>query len=186
MVTLTLDTETTGIPPRGASWETDFALFPHVASIAWQVHKDGEFLYEQYNYIKPDGWEMPPEAGKVNGLTTEFLMQNGYRDMNVFRHLMTDLLHTDRIIGHNLYFDLSIIKANLLKLDVEKDLFNGSFEKDKRYCTKDKATGIISNKWPKLTEIYKHFFNEDFPAHNALDDVKATYRVYEELIKLDK
>ena len=39
-------------------------------------------------------------------------------------------------------------------------------------------------KWPKLTELHQHLFNEDFEgAHDALADVMATVKCYFNLIK---
>ena len=91
MKTITVDTETTGIFNFKWSWERDYAKYPDIASIAWQVHEDGQLIYEAYHYIKPDGWEMSEGAGKVNGLTTEFLNENGLDAKTVFRHLMIDM-----------------------------------------------------------------------------------------------
>jgi DNA polymerase-3 subunit alpha len=39
-------------------------------------------------------------------------------------------------------------------------------------------------KFPNLTELYTKLFNEQFPAHNSLEDVKATMKCYYELQKL--
>jgi len=88
MKTLTFDTETQGLPDFKDSWELDYAKFPHIASIAWQVHNDGDLVYEAYHYIKPVGWEMSECAGAVNGLTTEFLHENGMDALSVYRHLL--------------------------------------------------------------------------------------------------
>lgn len=40
-------------------------------------------------------------------------------------------------------------------------------------------------KWPKLTELYKTLFNEEFEgAHGALADIEATAKCFFELKKL--
>jgi DNA polymerase III epsilon subunit-like protein len=186
MITLVFDTETTGIPGWTDSWEIDYAKFPFIASIAWQVHDDNKLLYEQYNYIRPDGWEMGKEAGAVNGLTTDFLLEKGLDAKSVFRHIITDMSMCDRIIGHNISFDTKMLKSNLLKLGVSKEHFNKHMDKEKRYCTMIngfKRVSGPSGKWPNLTLLHNHLFGEDFNAHDALADVKATHRCYLELIK---
>ena len=40
---LTFDCETTGLPPKGAKWDVDFAEFPNIVQLAWAVK--GTFLH---------------------------------------------------------------------------------------------------------------------------------------------
>ncbi len=184
MLTITYDIESTNLPDFKWKWETDYAKYPDIASIAWQVHEDGKLLYEQYNYIKPDGWEMSEGAGAINGLTMEMLNEKGLDCKSVLRHLMLDMAKCDRIVAHNISFDMQMLKTTLLKLGVDKEYFNPILDKEKRYCTMMKGkTHLGVSKWPKLVEIYNEFFNEEFDAHDALADVKACHRVYLELIK---
>lgn len=186
MISLIFDTETQGLPPRGSDYKTDYAKYPFIASIAWQVYDNDKFLYEQYNYIKPDGWEMSPGAAKVNGLTTEMLLEKGMDALCVLRHFVVDCQKADRIVAHNINFDMPIVKANLLKLGTPLESITEQLHIDKRYDTMIEAmTPMGVSKWPKLIEAYQHFFNEGFEgAHDALGDVKATYRLYNKLINL--
>jgi DNA polymerase-3 subunit alpha len=41
-----------------------------------------------------------------------------------------------------------------------------------------------SGKFPTLIELYWKLFEKSFPAHDAGEDVKATKRCYDELVKM--
>lgn len=184
MKTIFFDTETNGLPFRGAHWEADFDKFPRIASIAWRLMDGEDIMSEHSFFIKPCEWTMPEEASKINGLTTESLLSIGHIIKPVLQLFLTDAGRAERIVGHNVYFDTSIVKSELLRLKAIPEKFQPILSKEKRYCTMRKSTGIISDKWPKLGEIYKHFFNEELEgAHSALNDLTACQRVYEELIK---
>jgi len=52
--TLFLDIETTGLPPKGAKYDVDYELFPHIVQMSW-VFNDIEKDY----IIYPSGYEIP-------------------------------------------------------------------------------------------------------------------------------
>ena len=47
-----------------------------------------------------------------------------------------------------------------------------------------KQEGNNTPKFPSLEDLYTKLFVETFDAHNALNDVNATKRFYEELVRL--
>ena len=60
------DCETTGLPPKGAKWDVDFAEFPNIVQLAWAVNeKERSFI------IKPEGWKIPEASIEVHGITAE-------------------------------------------------------------------------------------------------------------------
>lgn len=63
---LTFDCETTGLPPKGAKWDVDFAEFPNIVQLAWAVNEK-----ERSYIIKPEGWEIPEASTEVHGITAE-------------------------------------------------------------------------------------------------------------------
>jgi DNA polymerase III epsilon subunit-like protein len=187
MKILFFDTETTGIPPRGAHWEADFERFQRIAAIAWRMTEDGETAGEHSFLIRPSGWKMPKDAEAINGLSNEKLAAYGYKLKPVLQLFLSDATRAERIVGHNVHFDISMVKSELLRLAAKPDMFISILAKEKRYCTMHEATGLISDKWPKLGEIYRHFFNEELEnAHDPLTDLIACQRVYNELIRLNK
>lgn len=187
---LVFDSETTGLPANGANYAIDFDQFPHVVQLAWWingVHKS--FI------VKPDGWEIPEEATKIHGITTEQALLQGVPFAKVADEYIHDCMIADIIIGHNIYFDSSIIKANILRMGMPNyynDLVEPAMDKSKRICTMMKTIKFVDakfengrgGKFPRLEELYDKLFEDTFPAHNAHEDVKATLRCVEELLKI--
>lgn len=188
---LILDIESTGLVQKGLDYKTDFSLFPHIVQLAWYFN--GE--YHDY-IIKPEGWVIPEEAAKIHGITTEIALEKGVKMIDVLELFICDCYEAEKIIGFNIYFDTSIIKANLRR---EFGLYNQVIYESDIALNKSKRTDIMMKtikfvgakqegkntpKFPSLEDLYMKLFNETFEAHNALNDVKATKRCYEELVRL--
>ena len=107
---LFFDTETTGIPDRAAKWDVDFADYPHIVQIAW-MH--GEKM--ESHIIRPDGWTIPDDVVAVHGITTEFALANGEPFAAVVDQFIQDAHDAGLLCAHNIHFDTSIIKANILR-----------------------------------------------------------------------
>lgn len=187
---LVFDSETTGLPAKGANYAIDFNQFPHVVQLAWWING----VHKSY-IVKPDGWEIPEEATKIHGITTEQALKEGVPFAKIADEYIHDCMVADIIIGHNIYFDSSIIKANILRLGMPNyynDLVEPAMDKSKRICTMMKTIKFVDakfengrgGKFPRLEELYEKLFDDSFPAHNAHEDVKATLRCVEELLKI--
>lgn len=187
---LTFDTETTGTIPKGCNWKENYKEFPHVVSIAWIIGDK-----EEYHVIRPDGWEIPLDSQKIHGISTQYALEHGEPFASVVDMFITDCLEAELIAGHNIHFDTSIIKANIMRdlgeayynaNDCEQALFKGK-RIDTMYSTIKwvGATAINGRtKLPNLTELYHRCFpGEDFEAHNALNDVKAVRRCLPRLLE---
>ncbi len=191
MKILTFDCETTGLPPRGSSYERDFMKFPRIVQLSWHFEESlKDFI------IKPDGWTIPEESTKIHGITQERAEKEGLPIESVLAHFWNDCFDAEKLVGHNIYFDSSMIKSEALRLGDPNfiSLLNDAMDKSKRICTMMKTISFVgikfenSNrcKFPKLTELYAKLFNgETFDAHNSAEDVKATLRCFNELIKLE-
>ena len=178
---LFFDTETTGIPKKGTNWEKDYETFPYIVQIAWIA---GEKEYE--HIIKPDGWDIPEEVVKIHGIDKEKAIAKGESNKKVLERFLEAAEDAEIIVGHNIYFDTSIIKANLLRLGHDVVKISDALHKDKRFCTMQKSTSL-SKKWLKLKELHQLLFNSEIEnAHTALGDVRATRKCYYELVKINK
>lgn len=192
MKTTTLDLETTGLVPNGLSYETDFMQFPYILSAAWKVVVDGNQSQTFEYIVHQEGRIVPPEATKINGITQEMCDASKFNTFTVLLQFMMDAQNSDFIIGHNVYFDTSIVKANVLRLIklggiTPMAMFNKLSEilhKDKRICTMRAGQKLMKGKYPKLIELYMKLFQEEFNAHNAGADVDACHRCFEELVRL--
>jgi len=192
MKELFFDIETTGLPEKNANWETDFRLgFPYIVSISWIWNDD---VYDLI--INQEGREIPAEAVAIHGITSEVANASPHHLKDILSLFMQHAAASDLIIGHNVYFDISTLKANVLRLYQDSDTFEQvkeyiceALNKDKRVDTMQKSTkfcnikvpGTNRIKWPTLSELYYILFNENFEAHNAKNDILATRRCYFEL-----
>ena len=177
---LFFDTETTGIPDRAYKWDVDFMKYPHVVQIAW-IHG----CKVENHIIRPDGWEIPQETVDVHGITTEYALQHGEPFAAVVDMFIQDCHDAGLICGHNIHFDTGIVKANILRElgreyydanDVETALYKGkridTMRPTMKWVDARRANGAV--KFPNLSELYSRCFpGETFPAHDALEDVKA-------------
>lgn len=178
---LFLDIETTGIPDKYMKWNEDYMFYPYVVTIAWKFQNK-----QNYHIVFQEGREIPKGATKVHGISTK--MGNDLKKTTgpeiVYRDLITDALHAANIIGHNIYFDTSIVKANILRYygpdsEEARDI-EFAFSKEKRIDTMRGSMGLC-RKWPTLTELYTLLFKKKFVAHNSLEDVLATEKCFVEL-----
>ena len=177
---IAFDIETTGLPPKGADWEIGYKDFPHIVQLSWIVgEKENDYL------IKPEGYEITAEMTAIHGTSHEQAMKNGHDLILVLKSFLFDAAGCENLIGHNINFDTSVIKANLLRRGFDKERFNEILHKDKRYDTMLKAMPVMGvSKWPKLGELYQFLFKKDIDnQHNALVDIRATVECYLELKK---
>ena len=188
---LFFDTETTGIPERSWEWHTDFDKYPHVVQIAW-LHG----CKVETHIIRPDGWEIPQETVDVHGITTEYALEHGEPFASVVDMFIQDCHDAGLICGHNIHFDTSIIKANILRElgreyydanDVENALYKGkridTMRPTMKWVDARMANGRL--KFPNLSELYSRCFpGESFPAHDALEDVKAVAKCLPVIVEL--
>lgn len=188
---LTFDCETTGLPPKGAKWDVDFAEFPNIVQLAWAVNEK-----ERSYIIKPEGWEIPEASTEVHGITAERANVEGVPFADIIGEFLEDCEKARLLVGHNIYFDTSIVKAMILRImgreyydeKAEDALFRG-----KRIDTMMKTIKFVGalysngrpGKYPKLEELYSKLFpGETFLAHDALEDIRALRRCVPELVNL--
>ena len=168
-----------------------FDKFPHIVQLSW-MH--GELV--ENHIIRPEGWEIPKDTVDVHGITTEYALEHGEPFAGVVDMFIQDCHDAGLICGHNIYFDTSIIKANILRelgwgyydaSDVEAALYKGR-RIDTMRPTMKWVDARMSNgrlKFPNLSELYSRCFpGETFPAHDALEDVKAVARCLPVIVEL--
>lgn len=189
---LYFDTETTGLPDRNWNWKTDYDKWPHICQLSWIFDKK-----EENHIIYPNDWEIPEDVAKIHGITTERAKAEGSQWFRVAGLFILDCLEADLICGHNIYFDVSAIKANIMRelgekwyyeTRVDEALFKGKRIDTMRPCVKYVGACYPNGKpgkFPRLEELYAKLFNgETFPAHDAIEDVRAVERCLPEIVKL--
>lgn len=175
---LFIDTETTGFPKKGAAIQEDQARVCQIAMLLCDL--EGKSLIEFVCYIKPDGWQVGEEAGKVTGITTDYCHSHGLTQasvMNVFFKLAS---MSTEIVAHNAAFDYGMMKIEDAYLrSIDKLGSVDPFQKPWT-CTMKPNTHITGGKWPRLDEALKHYCDRELGsfAHDAMYDVKACRDIY--------
>ena len=186
---LIFDTETTGLPRDYNAPLTDSDNWPRLVQIAWQLHgADGKLMEARSFIVRPEGFDIPFNAEKVHGISTAKALAEGEDLRTVLDEFGKALEMTRFLVGHNIGFDISIIGAELLRIERENVLtrFGVIDTKDELtdYCALPGGKGG-KFKWPKLAEMHKKLFGEGFDeAHNATADVVATARCFLEAVRI--
>lgn len=203
MRTLVFDTETTGLPKTQIVSPSTMHLWPHVVQFSYIIFdtESNKIVKIKDCIIKvPDGFTIAEENAKIHGITTEISLAQGIGLQPVLEEFFADFDTSDHIVGHNVSFDINMIKAELQRLIT--DSFNvdevtklqGYLTKittsTKFYCTmqetidycaielKDKY-GRPYKKFPKLLELYQKMFGlTPKNLHNSLNDVIVCLRCF--------
>jgi len=187
---LIFDTETTGLPKNFNAPLTDSDNWPRMVQIAWQLHDEtGQLISNQDYIIKPEGYDIPFNAYRIHGISTEMAEKEGRPLVEVLEEFAEVLKQTKVVAGHNINFDYSIVGAEFHRKNIQDSLQPlpslDTMVAGMDFC---KLGGGKSGRYksPKLDELYEKLFDEKFDeAHNAAADVNATARAFMEMIRLD-
>lgn len=186
---LIFDTETTGLPKRWDAPITDTENWPRCIQIAWQLHDEMGNLLENQDYlIQPDGFNIPYDAERIHGISTELAQRSGVPLKEVLEKFNTALAKSKFIVGQNVGFDVNIMGCEFHRMEVKSPMSSMPVLDT---CTEVTATLLRlpggrggKFKLPTLTELHQYLFGVPFAeAHNATADVEATTRCFLELIK---
>ncbi len=188
---LIFDTETTGLPKRWDAPITDTGNWPRCIQIAWQLHDEMGKLIEHQDYlVQPEGFNIPFDAEKVHGISTELAEANGLPMAKVLEKFNLALSKSKFIVGQNLKFDINIMGCEFHRFGIESQMISMPVLDT---CTEVTASLLQlpggrggKFKLPTLTELHSYLFNKPFSeAHNATADVEATTRCFFELIRTE-
>lgn len=194
---LFIDTETTGLPLNDKLPFTNLDNWPYLIQVALIIEDDNYGILTKRNMIiKPDGYIIPESSTNIHGISHEMAIKNGEDRKKVISFLDIVLYNSDTIIGHNITFDLNVIKAEIIR---SRGMGNAMFIKKKHSIVDTMIIGMDickmpslsffscqsqPYKYPKLDELYCKLFNKHFEnQHDAMSDVQATYDCYYKLKK---
>ena len=186
---LIFDTETTGLPKRWDAPITDTDNWPRAIQIAWQLHDEmGNCLEYQDYLIQPDGFNIPYDAERIHGISTELAQEKGIPLQEALDKFNEVLDKAKFIVGQNVGFDINIMGCEFYRGEVanrlqELPVLDTCTEHTAELC---KIPGGRGGKFklPTLTELHEFLFNMPFAeAHNASADVEATTRCFFELVR---
>lgn len=183
MKRLYFDTETSGLPPRGAAVPLEHC--PHIVQLAAiLVDSDGTELHAINTIIKPDGWVVEQGAADVHGISTERALEVGIPGIIAFGFFSNLAAQADELVAHNTVFDSKLMRWEMERLNKPSHHLTLP-----QTCTMLLSTPVCKipgprgYKWPKLIEAHEKLLGCGFDAaHDALADVRACIRIHTYLI----
>ena len=183
-----IDTETSGLPTK-----LTFDNFHHpslldkydsarVIELGYIICSDSNNIIKKVDQlVKPVDFKI--ENSFVHGLEHDYVLSNGKDIKQVLDQFTNDILSNDigTIIAHNINFDINIILSEYYRLGHEnnKDIIAKLEEMNKEDTMKIGKDHMKTKKSPKLIELYKFLFNEEFAQdHRALSDADACLKCY--------
>ena len=139
----------------------------------------GRLIEHQDYLIRPDGFDIPYDAERIHGISTELADRDGVGLQEVLEKFNIALSKTKFVVGQNVGFDVNIMGAEFHRLSIGNDLqelpvLDTCTETTAQLCQIPGGRGGRF-KLPTLTELHKQLFGEGFgEAHNATADVEAT------------
>ena len=186
---LIFDTETTGLPKKWGAPISDTDNWPRCIQIAWQLHDEMGNLVEHQDYlVKADGFNIPYDAERIHGISTELANEQGVSLMEVLEKFNIALGKAKFIVGQNVGFDVNIMGCEFYRMGISSPMSQMPILDTCTEVTAEllKLPGGRGGKFklPTLTELHQYLFGVPFgEAHNATADVEATTRCFLELIK---
>lgn len=173
---IVMDTESTGLFRYDQPADADGQ--PRMAEIVMILTDADMNIEKEYHaYIRPDGWEMTEGASKVNGLTTEFLNENGIPVTEALNEYASAIDNGYILVAHNVSHDAKQLRSELRHAGMDD-----RFEATPNICTMRGLTDTCKIpprgnrggwKWPSLSEACVFFHMENMGDHSALADARA-------------
>jgi len=208
MKVLVFDTETTGLPQTKILSSDTLDKWPHIVQLSYIVYDVSlNEIIETKDYIirVPENIIISEEVSNIHGITNEISSKSGVLINNVLTELCSFMRGVDCIVGHNISFDINMIKVELLRIihnnkctinqslkDCKYDL-HLIFNYNNIYCTLQESItfcnitsinkkGETYLKYPKLVELHEKLFDSSpNKLHNSLIDILVTLRCFMKL-----
>jgi len=204
MLIFVFDTETTGLPKTKFINPYKLNEWPYIVQLSYIIYDTSinEIILIQDHIIKMENnVNICEESSKIHGITNEISKLKGKLLNDVMEEFFHYIQKCDVIVGHNIDFDINMIKVELLRMIhllsysdecIKNNKLNLSFLNNIKniYCTQNESTELCNIqligktgkpylKWPKLIELHKKLF-ETTPnnLHNALNDIVVTLRCF--------
>lgn len=181
MAYFAFDTETTGLPTTRAkpthknvsAWDNSRLLSMAIV----EFNANHEVIGTNHMIVYPDTFEV--DATHIHRITPEQAKAEGRPFEEVLELLKSTVERCPKMVGHNLEFDINMVKAELIR----RGLDSSFMDLVEPVCTLKMVKNIYLRSM-KLEVIYEKLFNKKFEgAHNALADSVAAGEVYAKLIQ---
>lgn len=207
MKLLVFDTETTGLPQSKHINQFTLHQWPYIVQFSYIIYDTSlNNIIEAKDYIVkiPESISIPEETIKFHGISNEISQNSGVPIYEILNEFSEHLKNVDKLIGHNIQFDLNMVKVELLRL-INANSLVGKKLKQCKYdfhhlnnypnvsCTLKESVKFCNIqlldkngkpylKYPKLAELHEKLFdNVPNNLHNSFNDVLVTLRCFVKL-----
>jgi len=207
MKILVFDTETTGLPNSKIINPDTLKLWPHIVQFSYVIYDINlnDIVESNDKIVNVNDIIIPEESTKIHGITKDMSNKNGIEIESVLDEFFYHLRSVDLLVGHNVSFDINMVKVELLRIIYENKLISEKEIKKYKYnlhylvnlknicCTLQESIDFCEikainkfgkeyNKFPKLIELHEKLFNS-IPnnLHNSFNDILVTLRCYMKL-----
>jgi len=204
---LVFDTETTGLPQSKFISPSTLHQWPHIVQFSYIIYDtslNDIIITKDYVIKIPESISISEESSKIHGITNDISAKRGVDINDVLSEFFYFLRGVDLLIGHNVEFDINMIKVELLRIINNSDLtqeqikfykyelhFLTNFKnicctlKDSiKFCNIQliDKNGKTFLKYPKLIELHEKLFNKSpTNLHNSFNDILVTLRCFMKL-----
>lgn len=195
MSILVIDCETTGLPQRKSFMDyydyqdVDRYASSRIVSIAWVVLDENLGKHEeQYYIVRPNGFVIPTISTQIHGISNVHAIKNGISindAITKFQEVFTKYPYLKYVVGHNIEFDLHVIKSEMYRAKTYDVL--DDFNKLSAICTMKLGKNLMpQSKFPRLVDLYKICAPESRMdnAHHALHDCHYCSECLVHMVKL--
>ena len=180
MLVLVFDTETSGLPQKGVSISPD--TWPYIVQFSFIFMDTDSGKYEAHDFIIKGPFSIDEEAVNIHGITKERSDKCGFDFKDVFDIFSLYLSRAEFLVAHNIQFDLNMLRVECMRHSVAFNLISLPVQ----YCTMKKNVdrcGLSTDKgyakYPKLSELYYHFFKaEPKKLHDSIVDTYVCLRCF--------
>ena len=202
---LVFDTETTGLPKSKIISPDTLNQWPHIVQFSFVIYDTelNDIVVAIDNIVKltDTGIVISEDSIKLHGITHEISQTKGVKLSKLLHMFCTYLKNVDVLVGHNVSFDINLVKIEILRLIYSSHISDDKIIKYKNnlhvltnftnvYCTMQNAIELCGikltdkfgkeyNKFPKLLELHQKLFNSvPNNLHNSFNDILITLRCY--------
>ncbi|MEY3438806.1 MAG: putative polymerase alpha and epsilon subunit, partial [Bacteroidota bacterium] len=135
--------------------------------LAWQLHDDMGQLIENKDFlIRPEGFDIPYDAEKIHGISTELASQHGESLADVLQLFNQALDKAKFVVGQNVGFDLNVLGCEYIRKDIKTEMgempvLDTCTEVTASLCKLPGGRGGRF-KLPTLTELHSFLFQVPF------------------------
>ena len=208
MRVLVFDTETTGLPKTKIINPDTLNLWPHVVQFSFVVYDTSinDIIKSCDSIVKLDkDVIIPEETTKIHGITNKISRIKGIKFETILDEFFYSLRNVDILVGHNISFDINMVKVEILRLiysnEIENDktkykyalYFLTNFKNICCTCSLKDSVDLCNIttfdkkgnpylKYPKLIELHEKLF-QSVPnnLHNSFNDILVTLRCFMKL-----